>query len=460
MKHGKRILIVDDHPSVLREVAAFLAEEGFKTMLASSAAEAWTALHASGNRPDLVVLDIRMPGETGLDLLARLPHPLPIPVVVLSGEASISDTVQALKLGATDFIEKPPTPERLVTSIRNALAIRELEEEQEQLLEELAQPGSLVGDSTTIDELRRTIARVGPSETTVLVQGETGTGKERVARALHRSSGRKGRYVAVNCAAIPGQLLESELFGYEKGAFSGAVSRRIGKMEQADRGTLLLDEIGDMPMELQAKLLRAIEERAVERLGGNEPVAVNARIIAATHCALEQAVKDGGFREDLYYRLNVFPVVVPPLRERQDDIIPLIRAFAAEFLGSKALVTIEAAAESVLKGYRWPGNVRELRNYVERMCLLKTSAALVLGDKEVSVLGRSTIAAATQSGPAQLALGQKSYRELVEDFERSLIRQAMEKAGKNVAAMARLLGVDRGNLYRRIQALGLSVSEG
>jgi len=451
MKPGPRILVVDDDPGVLKALRGLLSDEGFTPVEARSTAEATRVLEAPEGLPAMMLLDLRMPGETGLEFLARLPRPLPVPVVVLSGEASPSEAAQALKLGATDFVEKPPSPERLVTALRNALALGALQEERERLLDALARPGHLVGDSPSMGALRQLIARVGPSDTAVLITGETGTGKERVARALHLASGRKGRLVAVNCAAIPATLLESELFGHEKGAFSGAVSRRAGRIEQAHGGTLLLDEIGDMPLELQAKLLRVLETREVERLGGSVPVPVDARILAATHQELARAVKEGRFRQDLFFRLNVMPLHIPPLRERLEDLLPLARAFAAEFAGPGAPLELAPGAETALRAYPWPGNVRELRNVIERLNLLRGGGPLTLGPEAV------VAPQATAPATGRPSLGEKSYREHVEDFERELIRAALQE-GESIAGAARLLQVDRGNLYRRIKALGLPVA--
>jgi two-component system nitrogen regulation response regulator NtrX len=451
MKPGPRILLVDDDPGVLKGLRGLLSDEGFQPLEARSAAEAVRLLEAPEGPPDLMLLDLRMPGETGLELLARLPRPLPAPVVVLSGEASPAEAVQALKLGATDFVEKPPSPERLLTALRNALALGSLQEERQRLLEELSRPGHLVGESPTMENLRRLIARVGPSDAAVLITGETGSGKERVARALHLASGRKGRFVAINCAAIPSTLLESELFGHEKGAFSGAITRRPGRFEQAQGGTLFLDEMGDMPLELQAKLLRALETKEVERLGGTGSIAVDVRILAATHQDLSRAVKEGRFRQDLFFRLNVMPLAVPPLRERPEDLLPLARAFAAEIAGPQVPVVVAPGAETVLRAYRWPGNVRELRNYIERLNLLR-------GDGPLTLTSDSLEGAGSQApGTARLSFGDKGYREHVEDFERELIRAALEEGG-SIAGAARLLRMDRGNLYRRIKALGLPVS--
>jgi DNA-binding NtrC family response regulator len=451
MKPGPRILLVDDDPGVLKGLRGLLSDEGFQPVEARSAAEASRLLEAPEGPPDLVLLDLRMPGETGLELLARLPRPLPAPVVVLSGEASPAEAVQALKLGATDFVEKPPSPERLLTALRNALTLNALKEERQRLLDELSRPGHLVGDSPAMEALRRLITRVGPSDAAVLITGETGTGKERVARALHLASGRKGRFVAINCAAIPATLLESELFGHERGAFSGATARRSGRFEQAHGGTLFLDEIGDMPLELQAKLLRALETKEVERLGGTGPVTVDVRILAATHQELARAVKEGRFRQDLFFRLNVMPLALPPLRERPEDLLPLARAFAAEIAGPQVPVVLAPGAEVALRAYRWPGNIRELRNHVERLNLLRGDGPLTLTAPE------SLDGAVAPAAPARLTFSEKGYREHVEDFERELIRVALEEGG-SIAGAARLLRMDRGNLYRRIKALGLPVS--
>ncbi len=447
-KPGPRILLVDDDPGVLKALRGLLSDEGFTPVEARSTAEALRLLEGPEGPPALMLLDLRMPGETGLQWLARLPRPLPAPVVVLSGEASPAEAVEALKLGATDFVEKPPSAERLLTALRNALALGELREERERLLDELARPGHLVGDSPAMDALRRMIARVGPSDTAILITGETGTGKERVARALHLASGRKGRLVAVNCAAIPATLLESELFGHERGAFSGASARRQGRIEQAHGGTLLLDEIGDMPLELQAKLLRVLETKEVERLGGTAPTPVDVRILAATHQDLGRAVREGRFRQDLLFRLNVLPLHLPPLRERPEDILPLARAFAAEFAGATAPLVLAPGAELALRAYAWPGNVRELRNVIERLNLLRGDGPLTLTPESIS----GPVPASAER--PRLALGDKGYREHVEDFERQLIRAALEEGG-SIAGAARLLQVDRGNLYRRLKALGL-----
>ncbi len=466
----RRILVVDDDPAIVRGVGGMLRDEGFEVLEARDTTEAERRLNERGAPPDLMLLDLRMPGETGLQYLERLPRPLPLPVVVLSGEASPTDAVTALRLGAADFVEKPPSPERLLTSIRNALTLARLSEEHEQLRQSLAGPGNLVGESPAMAELRTLITRVGPTEAVVLIQGETGAGKERVARALHLASGRRGRFVAINCAAIPATLLESELFGHERGAFTGASTRRLGRFEQADGGTLLLDEIGDMPLELQAKLLRVLEQREIERLGGAGPVPVDVRVLAATHRDLRQSVSEGKFRQDLYFRLAVFPLRVAPLRERPTDLTPLLRTFAGELAGADAAVTITPEGQAALAAHPWPGNVRELRNFVERLILLRgrgpllidgaATAVLALGDPLPPQAGSDSPAAPAAATEDSIAgLGEKGYRALVDDFERALIRAALERTQRNVAAAARLLRADRGNLYRRIQALGIDVDD-
>jgi DNA-binding NtrC family response regulator len=447
---SRRILLVDDDEAVLRGVAGLLGDEGYRAETAGTAAQAYDALVR--DPPAAVILDLGLPGESGLSLLARLPRPLPAPVVVLSGGATPGEAAQALKLGATDFVEKPPTAERLLTALVNALALRDLEEERERLREELAQPGNLVGESAAIAELRKVIARVGPTDSLILIEGETGTGKERVARALHLASGRKGRFVAVNCAAIPAQLLESELFGAEKGAFTGATARRPGRFEQAQKGTLLLDEIGELPLDLQAKLLRVLEEREVNRLGGSLPVAVDVRVLAATNRDLRKASEEGRFREDLYYRLAVFPIRIAPLRERPEDVVPLLRAFVAELRGPKLTLTPEG--EQALRAHSWPGNVRELRNFAERLHLLNDPGPITVGADDASLL-----APAAKTSGSIAGIGTLSYRELCDDAERKILHEALARSDGNVAAAARLLKVDRGNLYRRIKALGVDADD-
>jgi two-component system nitrogen regulation response regulator NtrX len=446
----RAILVVDDDPAVVQGVSGLLRDEGYAPHGALSAAAAWTFIQKAGDSLSLILLDIRMPEESGLRLLERLPRPLPAPVVVLSGEASAGEAVSALKLGASDFVEKPPTPERLLTAVRNALALDQLGEECRTLREELRRPDGLLGEGAAMRTLRDTLARVGPTEAVVLIQGETGSGKERVARSLHAISKRPGRFIAVNCAAIPATLLESELFGHEKGAFTGATARRVGRVEAANKGTLLLDELGAMPLELQAKLLRLLEQREIERVGGDGPVPVDVRFLAATHRDLAKAVAAGHFRQDLFYRLNVFPLRVPSLRERPEDLATLLRAFVAELCGRDEPVEIDPEAERGLCAYAWPGNVRELRNFVERLYLLKPRPLRVTA-QDLRMLDPSS---STEPAPAAESRG---YRERVDEFERKLLQETLDSHAGNIAAAARALKMDRGNLHRRLQSLGLKM---
>ena len=458
---GSLLLLVDDDPAVRKAVSGLLRDEGARTVEASDAAAAFRIL-SGGELPDAVVLDLGLPGESGLELLARLPRPLPAPVVVLSGGATAAEAVRAIQLGATDFVEKPPSAERLLTALGNALSLRALEDERarllserERLVEDLSRPGHLVGQSTAMQELRALVARIGPSDASVLLQGETGAGKERVARALHQASGRAGRFVAINCAALPEALLESELFGHERGAFTGANARRLGRFEQADKGTLLLDELGELVLGLQAKLLRVLETREVERLGGTRPVKVDVRLLAATHHDLGKLVAEGKFRQDLYYRLAVMPLAVPPLRARPEDLKPLLLAFAAELAPALEVILL-SEGEQALRDWSWPGNVRELRNLAERVLLMREPGPTLRLGAELSQLLGGPLPARTPAAPPPIELGHASLREILETHERGVLRQALERSAGNVAGAARLLQVDRGNLWRRLKALGLS----
>ncbi|MBS2021920.1 MAG: sigma-54-dependent Fis family transcriptional regulator, partial [Deltaproteobacteria bacterium] len=458
--------------------AGLLRDEGFASAEAGSVKEALAAVAAAQgaaqtgaagevgaarDRLVAIVLDVGLPDASGLTFLERLPKPFMAPVIVLSGGATASEAVRALRLGATDFVEKPPTAERLLTAVNNAIALHRLEEERarllvererlvqerERLVEDLSRPGKLLGESAAMQELRTLIARVGQSESSVLIQGETGAGKERVARALHDASGRKGRFVAINCAALPAALLESELFGHERGAFTGANARRLGRFEQAEGGTLLLDGFGELELSLLARLLRVLVCREVERLGGARPVRVDVRVLAATHRDLKALVAEGKFRQDLFYRLAVFPLAVPPLRARASDLLPLVQAFVAELGGASLELRVLPEGERALRAWSWPGNVRELRNLVERLLLLRESNGAVVLDGRVTQL----LSGAAEAQAPRPQLGQASLRDLLEDHERALLREALAQSQGNVAAAARLLQVDRGNLYRRLKAL-------
>src|SRR5688500_16076517 len=369
----RSVLIIDDEPNIRRMVGALLTAEGYEVRDAPDGAQGLAS--AAEIEPDIVLLDLMMPGELdGMAVLARLRERFPeLPVVMMSGRAGLSDAVKATKLGASTFLEKPLTPEGVLLALGSAIELRRARQEARALREDLGLTDEMVGDSPGIKRVREMIARIAPTDARVLITGESGTGKELVAAAIHAASPRRDRaFVRVNCAAIPRDLVESEMFGHEKGAFTGATERRIGRFELAHTGTLLLDEVGDLGPEAQAKLLRAIEAREIERVGGGQPIKVDARIIAATNKDLSRAVSDGKFREDLFFRLNVIPLAVPPLRERPSDIAALVRHFSAMHLAKtgQAPPRWTADALAALERHRWPGNVRELANIVERLAIL------------------------------------------------------------------------------------------
>src|SRR5919199_651934 len=367
------ILIVDDETNIRRMVGALLSAEGFTTREAPNGASGVAA--ASEHEPDAVLLDLMIPGELdGMATLARLRERLPdVPVVMMSGRAGLSDAVKATKLGAFHFLEKPLTPESVLLTLRAALELRQARREAQALREDLGLAGEMVGASPAMQRVRELIDRVAPTDARVLIMGESGTGKELVAAAIHRGSARRDHpFVRVNCAAIPRDLVESEMFGHERGAFTGATERRIGRFELAHTGTLFLDEVADLGAEAQAKLLRAIEAKEIERVGGGKPIRVDVRVVAATNKDLARLVAEGGFREDLYFRLNVIPISLPPLRERPGDIPILVRHFSLLHrvrTGRPAPTWREDALELLMR-YRWPGNVRELANIVERLAIL------------------------------------------------------------------------------------------
>lgn len=452
-----QVLVVDDEPGILKTLSRTLQLEGYGVLTASSAAEAEACLRKRA--PDLVLMDVKLPDGNGLDILERLGDGgvLPLPAIVISGNASIEDAVRALKLGAETYLEKPPESERLLKSVANALSRRRLEAEVAEWRERAAlESGSsqLLGDSAVMKTLRAQVERVAVSEGRVLILGENGTGKELVARAIHAQSERGERaLVSINCAAVPAELIESELFGHEKGAFTGASSLKIGKFERAHKGTLFLDEVGDMPADMQAKLLRVLESGEVERVGGDRAIHVDVRVLAATNKDLAEEVEAGRFREDLYYRLNVVPLRTPPLRERRDDIGMLMETFLAEAARQNRRrhpPVLTEAARSRLRSHDFPGNVRELRNLAERILILAdpTSATLDASDIEPLMPGRRRGAEPSFRPGTKLS-------ELLEDAERSILAQAMVAHDGVVAAAARSLGMDRSNLSKKLVQLGL-----
>ena len=446
-----RILVVDDEPNIRRMLAGVLTDEGYAVEAAADAEAAWGFL--AEQAVDLMLLDVKLPGEDGLGLLRRLREAeAALPVIMMSGHGTIATALEATRLGARDFIEKPIAPERLLVSLANALRLRRLEDENAGLREALAVTGEIIGASAAVTRLREEIARSAPSEARVLVTGENGTGKELVARALHAGSPRRERpFVKVNCAAIPPDLLESELFGHEKGAFTGALSRRRGKFERAQGGTLLLDEIGDMNAATQAKLLRVLEEGEMERLGSERSLRLDVRVLASTNRDLDALLAAGGFRRDLYHRLRVIPIHVPPLREHPEDVEPLAVHYLGHFCAAngRPLKRLDAGALARLRSWPRPGNVRELKNLMERIVIMvdgrEVGAAAVAG-----LLG-----AAAAGGDAQAGGGGATLADSLAACERRLVGEALDAAGGNVAEAARRLGLDRANLHRRLRRLGL-----
>lgn len=450
-------LIVDDEPNIRRMVGALLASEGWDV---SDAPDGRAGLAAAlETDPDVVLLDLMMPGALdGMATLQALREKIPdLPVIMMSGRAGLSDAVRATQLGAHNFLEKPLTPEGVLLSLASALALRRARRESAALREDLGLTGEMVGASPVMHRLRELIARIAPTDARVLISGESGTGKELVAAAIHAGSARRDQpFIRVNCAAIPRDLVESEMFGHERGAFTGAIERRIGRFELAHRGTLLLDEVGDLGPEAQAKLLRAIEAGEIERVGGTKPIRVDVRIVAATNKALQHEVREGTFREDLLFRLNVMPVAVPPLRERPDDIPALVAHFTSLFrirTGRQSPVWSEEGIRQ-LQRYPWPGNVRELANIVERLTILHAGEPVTPREvaQVIPVDTGEPLVPGPLPDPRRL---DAPLSELLDDYERLLITRALAVARGNIAEAARRLQTDRPNLYRRMKRLGV-----
>jgi two-component system nitrogen regulation response regulator NtrX len=448
-----RVLVVDDEKSIRDALARVLTYNGYAV---SEAADGKAALdQVSDGRFDVVFLDIKMPGMDGMEVLKRIRGiDSDLPVLIISGHGSIATAVEATKAGAFNFIEKPLDLPKILIEVRNAIAGRRLANEKASLERTLTKGLKIVGQSAAIRELVSTIERIGSTDAKVLITGESGVGKGIVARAIHRQSRRAtARFVEVSCAAIPDDLIESELFGYEKGAFTGAVARKPGKFELADGGTIFLDEIGDMSPKVQAKVLRVIEEAEFERVGGTDTVTVDVRMIAATNKDLPALIKEGTFREDLYYRLNVVMINVPPLRERPDDIPMLARYFLEVYCEMYGLrpKSLDGRLVERLKGYPWPGNVRELRNIIERMVI--ASPGDVLGPGDLPSLAETAALA-----PAGLS-GTETYEEFKATSERNFIVRRLEANNFNISKTAEDLGIQRSNLYKKIQKLGIEPRE-
>ena len=447
------ILVVDDEPGVRSSVAGVLGDEGLAVDTAASGEECLE--RAAAGSYSVIVLDIWLPGIDGLTTLQRLTERgVDARVVMMSGHGSIEQAVKAIKQGAFDFVEKPLSLDKTVLVVRNALRQHRLERENRDLRARVETPVTLVGDSPALRALRRLVETAGPSLGRVLILGENGTGKEVVARLIHQHSARRNRpFVEVNCAAIPEELIETELFGHVRGAFTGAIADRPGRFEQADGGTLFLDEVGDMSLKTQAKVLRVLQEQSLERVGGGQRVRVDVRVLAATNKDLQAEIRHGRFREDLFFRLSVVPVAIPPLRERREDIPVLAEHFMAtisrEYGRRMRRLTPEALAR--LQAYDWPGNVRELRNAVERLIIMGHDDRVTA--EEVAFLGDGHPQGALR-GPAAEAAGLR-LSEARDAFERDFILRTLARAQGNMSRTAELLGLERSNLYKKMRAFGI-----
>jgi len=447
-----KILIVDDEASIQRAVRQLFEYEDHTVAVASDGPDGLEA--ARTFHPDVIFLDVKMPGMDGLEVLARLREADPGAVVVMiSGHGTIDTAVEATRRGAFDFLEKPLDSQRLLVTLRNALDVKGLSESVKELRSEVESRYEIVGASFQIRQVLERIERVAPTDARVLITGENGTGKELVAHAIHRLSQRKdGPLVEVNCAAIPSELIESELFGHIKGSFTGAVSDRAGKFEQADGGTLFLDEIGDMSLSAQAKVLRALEQGVVTRVGGSRPIRVDVRVVAATNKELSGEIEAGQFREDLFYRLNVVPVHVPPLRERREDIPMLVRHFVDRMARTDRLRPRRFTEEAVrrLTEFEWPGNVRELRNTVERLMILSAGDEVRKDDVD-----RLASARGGGGGLGADLLAAETFGDFKEQAERGFILQKLRENDWNVSETARKIDMPRSNLYKKIEKFNL-----
>ena len=448
-----QLLIVDDEANTLASLSRAFRLAGHEATVCDNAAKALEL--AKARDFDLILSDVVMPGRDGLALLEDLKKEgVTAPVVMMSGQAHIEMAVRATRLGALDFLEKPISTDKLLLTIENALKLKRLQHENEELRSRLGKH-EIVFAGEAMRRIMSQVERVAASETRVCIWGETGTGKELVARTLHDKSQRRGGpFVTLNCAAVPAELIESELFGHEKGAFTGAAARHTGKFEQAHGGTLFLDEIGDMPLTMQAKLLRVLEEGEVERIGGDKPVKVDVRVVAATHRNLEELVRAGHFRQDLFHRVYVFPIVLPSLHDRRDDIAVLVDHFARQVTAQNGWKPMSFTADAIaaLQHYGWPGNVRELRNVVERLMLLATGTEVDAGTVALA-LPRDAGGAPTN----EAASGTGGLAERVDEFERQTILSELRRNAHHITNTAKALGLERSHLYKKCQQLGIDL---
>ena len=445
------LLLIDDDPNTLASLARAFRLAGYEATVCDSAIRALELIRAE--RFDVIFSDVVMPGKDGISLLEDLKSAgVTTPVVMISGQANVEIAVRATRLGAVDFLEKPLSTEKLLVTIENVLRLRHLEDENRDLHRRLGKH-EVVWAGPVMERLLAQVERVAASESRVAIQGETGTGKELIARAIHQKSARRaGPFVTLNCAAVPAELIESELFGHEKGSFTGAAGRHIGKFEQAGGGTLFLDEIGDMPLAMQAKLLRVLEEGEIERVGGDRPIPVDARIVVATHRNLEDMVRQGTFRPDLFHRVYVFPIVLPPLRDRAGEVPMLAEYFAAQLAVQNGWRKRHFSPEAleILTAYRWPGNVRELRNVVERVLLLSDSDTIAAGDVKLAL-------PAGRNGDPATAGETGTLAQRMESFEREMLLTELRRHHHHMTNAARALGLERSHLYKKCQQLGIDL---
>ena len=456
MPRKAHLLLVDDDPNTLASLSRAFRLAGHEATVCDNAARAVELLGTESF--DLILSDVVMPGRSGLELLEDLKKAgVKTPIILISGQANIEMAVKATKLGALDFLEKPLSTDKLLLTVENALRLSRLEDENRELRHRLGKH-ELVGSGPAMEKLVAQIERVAASETRVCILGETGTGKELVARAIHEKSPRREQpFITLNCAAVPAELIESELFGHEKGAFTGAAAKHVGKFEQAEGGTLFLDEIGDMPVAMQAKLLRVLEEGEVERVGGDKPIKVNVRVVVATHRNLEELVKQNAFRRDLFHRVFVFPLTLPPLRERPEDFAELAAHFAGQVAAQNGWKEKIFAADAIgeLRRYGWPGNVRELRNVVERLILLSADEYIAAADVRLILPTSESAPSASSASAAGAATG--TLAERTEAFEREVMLGEIRRHNFHMTNVARALGLERSHLYKKCQQLGIDL---
>lgn len=448
------ILIIDDEIQICESIKMILDYSGYKAVYSTDAPSGLTKLNQDSF--SALLLDIQMPEMNGFEALKKVKETKPdLSVIIISAHGSVENAIKATKLGAFDFIEKPIDRDKLLISVRNAVEQSNLLQENKEIKKNLGENGEILGESKAIKNILEMIDKVAPLDTRVMITGENGTGKELVARAIHKNSQRKNNpFVEVNCAAIPNELIESELFGHEKGSFTGAMQQRIGRFEMADKGTIFLDEIGDMSHQAQAKVLRAIEDGKIERVGGGKKIDVDVRIIAATNKKLIEEIANGNFREDLYHRLNVIPINIPPLRERLEDIPILATHFAKDITNKhkKAPVNFSADAIQFLKGLSWSGNVRELKNIIERIII-------IVDKKEISRSDIEFLSAAGQSSMDDIIEDSNSFQDFKEKAERAFVLKQLKINNWNISKTAEMLEIQRSHLYNKMKKYGIEKGE-